>query len=131
LWFSAVGEENMKQVLTPEDINCLEEKLKNASPAPWRVIESDDVDTAWVSPDIEGNPIALFDYRNAEQNKHDAHFVAYSRNYMDVLIGEVKTLRKRILELIQSNNYELQKRLDLQSELNELKKMMQETDEHS
>lgn len=120
----------MKQILTPEDINCLEEKLQKASPAPWRVIEDEDVDTAWVSPDIEGNPIALFDYRAGDQNKADAHFVAYSRNYMSVLINEVKTLRKRILELIQSNNLELQKRLDLQTELNELKKIMQDSDEH-
>ena len=52
----------MKQVLTPEDINSLEEKLKKASPAPWRVIDAETVDTVWVSPDIEGNPIALIDY---------------------------------------------------------------------
>ena len=116
----------MKQVLTPEDINGLEEKLLKASPAPWRVIEDKSVDTAWVSPDIEGNPIALIDYNSAAQNKADAHFIAASRNYMGVLISEVKVLRKRILDLIQSNNIELQKRLDLQEELNELKKVLQQ-----
>jgi hypothetical protein len=120
----------MKQVLTPEDVNFLEDKLKKASPAPWRVIASNDVEAAWVSPDIEGNPIALFDYHSAEQNKADASFVAYSRNYMEILITEVKRLRKRILELIQSNNSEFQKRMDLQTELNELKKVMQAADEH-
>lgn len=115
----------MKIVLTPEDINFLEEKLSHATSGPWRVIEDQAVDTAWVSPDIEGNPIALIDYNSAFQNKADAHFIAASRNYMDVLLNEVKSLRKRILELIQSNNVELQKRLDLQEELNELKKAIQ------
>ena len=46
---------------------------------------------------------------------------------MEVLISEIKTLRKRILDLIQSNNIELQKRLDLQEELNELKKVLQDS----
>lgn len=115
----------MKLVLTPEDINFLEEKLSHATSGPWRVIEDQAVDTAWVSPDIEGNPIALIDYNSAFQNKADAHFIAASRNYMDVLLSEVKSLRKRILELIQSNNVELQKRLDLQEELNELRKAIQ------
>ncbi|GHU14231.1 hypothetical protein FACS189449_10610 [Alphaproteobacteria bacterium] len=119
----------MKQVLTPEDINCLEEKLKAASPAPWKVVEEENVETAWVSPDIDGNPIALFDYRSGEQNKADAHFVVHSRNYMDVLISEIRTLRRRILELIQSNNVEVQKRIDLQTELSELKKLMRDADE--
>lgn len=119
---------SMKQVLTPEDINGLEEKLKEASPAPWRVIEAESVDTVWVSPDIEGNPIALIDYNSAEQNKADARFIASARNYMEVLLNEIKTLRKRILDLIQSNNIELQKRLDLQEELNELKKVLQDSD---
>ncbi|MDR3179307.1 MAG: hypothetical protein LBT70_00185 [Holosporaceae bacterium] len=119
----------MKQVLTPEDMNYLEEKLKAASPAPWRVVEEEDVDTVWVSPDVDGNPVALFDYRSGEQNKADAQFVVHSRNYMSVLIREIKTLRKRILELIQSNNMELQKRMDLQTELNELKTLMRDTNE--
>ncbi|MBR1734811.1 MAG: hypothetical protein IJ730_05120 [Alphaproteobacteria bacterium] len=118
----------MKQVLTPEDINNLEEILYKASPAPWRVIDEETVDTVWVSPDIEGNPIALIDYNSAAQNRADARFIASARNYMDVLINEVKTLRKRILDLIQSNNIELQKRLDLQEELNELKKVLQNSD---
>lgn len=119
----------MKLVLTPEDINFLEEKLSRATLGPWRVIEDQAVDTAWVSPDIEGNPIALIDYNSAFQNKADAHFIAASRNYMGVLLNEVKGLRKRILELIQSNNVELQKRLDLQEELNELKKVIQRDSE--
>lgn len=119
----------MKLVLTPEDINFLEQELSHATPGPWRVIEDQAVDTAWVSPDIEGNPIALIDYNSAFQNKADAHFIAASRNYMDVLLKEIKGLRKRILELIQSNNVELQKRLDLQEELNELKKAMQRDSE--
>ncbi|MDR2681764.1 MAG: hypothetical protein LBB29_01810 [Holosporaceae bacterium] len=119
----------MKQVLTPEDLNYLEEKLEAASPAPWRVVDEENVDTVWVSPDLDGNPIALFDYRSGEQNKADAHFVVYSRNYMSVLIREIKILRKRVLELIQSNNSELQKRMDLQTELNELKKLMRDAHE--
>ncbi|MDR1560778.1 MAG: hypothetical protein LBS23_00250 [Holosporaceae bacterium] len=119
----------MKQILTPEDINLLEEKLKNASSAPWNTLESAEVDTAWVIPNIGGNPIALFDYRSGEQNKADAQFVAYARNYMDIIIAEIKNLQKRILELIQSNNIEVQKRLDLQSEINELKKRRKNANE--
>jgi hypothetical protein len=44
---------------------------------------------------------------------------------MDVLLREVKHLRKRILELIQSNNQEVQKRLDLQIEVDELRKALE------
>ncbi|MDR2068007.1 MAG: hypothetical protein LBP41_03400 [Holosporaceae bacterium] len=119
----------MKQVLTPEDINFLEEQLRNATPAPWDVVEDKGVDTAWVTPNADGNPIALFDYYSGEQNKADAHFVASARNYMEVMLGEIKNLRKRILELIQSNNIEVQKRLDLQTEIDELKKVLGNADE--
>ncbi|MDR2766628.1 MAG: hypothetical protein LBB63_04200 [Holosporaceae bacterium] len=115
----------MKQILTPEDLNLLEEKLKSATALPWNVVEDDGVGTAWVIPDVDGNPIALFDYHSEAQNKADAGFVAYARNYMPVLLQEVKNLRKRILELIQSNNNELQRRLDLQTEVNELRKVLE------
>ncbi|MDR2724006.1 MAG: hypothetical protein LBB25_02235 [Holosporaceae bacterium] len=118
----------MKQVLTSEEVNFLEEKLKSSSPAPWSIIEDEAVATVWVVPSGEGNPIALFDYRSREQNSADAHFFISARNYMDVMIREIKNLRKRILELIQSNNIEVQKRMDLQAELAELKKILRNED---
>ncbi|MDR2107033.1 MAG: hypothetical protein LBO73_00700 [Holosporaceae bacterium] len=114
----------MKQLLTPEDLNFLEEKVKASSEGPWSIVEDKNVDTAWVVPCGGGNPIALFDYRSGEQNRADARFVEAARNYTEVLIGEIKTLRKRVLELIQSNNSEVQKRQDLQTELAELKKIL-------
>lgn len=120
----------MKQVLTPEDINFLEELLNNSTHGPWSVVEDKFVDTAWVAPDLESNPIALFDYRSGPQNLADARFVASSRNYMTVLLKEIKTLRQRVLDLIQSNNIEVQKRADLQTELNELKKIIRDMDEN-
>lgn len=119
----------MNEILTPEDINFLEEKLERASPAPWKVVENEDVDAVWITPELEGNPIALLDYKGSEQNKNDAHFIVSARNYTKILIHEIKNLRKRVLDLIQSNNLELQKRLDLQTELNELKKLMRESNE--
>lgn len=115
----------MKQILTPEDINFLEEKMASASSAPWSVVCQDDVDTAWVVPSVDGNPIALFDYHSKEQNRHDADFVVSARNYFQIMLSEIKSLRKRVLDLIQSNNIEVQKRMDLQTELNELKKILQ------
>jgi hypothetical protein len=121
----------MKQVLTSEDINFLEEKLKASSPAPWSILEDAAVDAVWVVPSMEGNPIALFDYRSRDRNSADAHFLVSSRNYMGIIIREIKNLRKRVLELIQSNNMEVQKRLDLQSELEELKKILRREDETS
>ncbi|MDR1983106.1 MAG: hypothetical protein LBQ08_04930 [Holosporaceae bacterium] len=119
----------MKQFLTPEDINFLEEKLNASSPAPWNAIDDNSVDTVWVVPSVDGNPIALFDYRNREQNSADARFVVSARNYMSIMIEEIKNLRKRILELIQSNNIEVQKRMDLQTELTELKKILSNENE--
>ncbi len=116
----------MKEVLTPEDINFLEENLKKTSSSPWNVVEDAGVDTAWVVPGTGSNPIALFDYNSGEQNKADARFVASARNYMEVMLSEIKSLRKRVLELIQSNNTEVQKRMDVQAELNELKKLQNE-----
>ncbi len=113
----------MKQVLTPEDINFLEEQLQKISSGPWSVVEDENVDTAWVVPEVESNPIALFDYRGGVQNRADAHFVVSARNYMDMMLREIKILRRRVLELIQSNNIEVQKRMDLLTELHELKEL--------
>ncbi|MBO7454430.1 MAG: hypothetical protein K5766_05255 [Alphaproteobacteria bacterium] len=117
----------MKQVLTPEDVNLLEKRLEDATKAPWNVIEKEGVDTVWVSPNLDGNPIALFDYHSGEQNRNDAHFIVAAREYMGVMLKEIKELRGRVLELIQSNNLEFQKRMDLQTELNELKKVLNKT----
>jgi methionine synthase II (cobalamin-independent) len=71
-------------------------------------------------------PIALFDYHSREQNIADARFMICARDYMQVLIDEVKSLRKRVLELIQLNNVELQKRIDLQTNFDDLKQVMQD-----
>lgn len=117
----------MKQVLTPEDINFLEDRLKGATPGPWSVMSKSDVDTVWVVPSVEGNPIALFDYRSGTENKANAEFVVSARNYVSVMLNEIKSLRKRVLDLIQSNNFEVQKRMDLQSEIDELKKMLKDS----
>lgn len=119
----------MKQVLTSEDLNFLEEKLRESSPAPWSIREDESADTAWVVPSTDGNPIALFDYGSREQNRADACFFVSARNYMDVMIEEIKSLRKRVLELIQSNNVEVQKRMDVQTELAELKKVLRKENE--
>ncbi|MBE6447095.1 MAG: hypothetical protein E7015_01230 [Alphaproteobacteria bacterium] len=120
----------MKLVLTPEDMNLIEKRLSEATPAPWSVIEKEGVDTVWVSPNLDGNPIALFDYRNGIQNRADAYFVATAREYVGVMLKEIKDLRNRVLELVQSNNLEFQKRMDLQTELNELKKLLNKSDEY-
>lgn len=121
----------MKQILSPEDINLLEHMLLQTTSAPWNVVEDDTCDTAWVVPANANNPIALFDYNEGKQNKADARFVAISRNYMDILISEIKTLRKRTLELIQANNTEVRKRLDMQTEIEELKKLLRSTSDES
>ena len=117
----------MKQVLTPEDMNLLRGYLSATTRGPWNVIEKEGVDTVWVSPNLDGNPIALFDYHSGEQNRNDAHFMVAAREYMGVMLAEIKELRGRILELIQSNNLEFQKRMDLQTEVNELKKVLNKT----
>jgi hypothetical protein len=119
----------MKQVLTSEDINFLEERMKSASPAPWNIREDESADTAWVVPGTDGNPIALLDYRSREQNRADAYFLVSTRNYMSIMIDEIKSLRKRVLELIQSNNMEVRKRMDVQTELAELKKALRKENE--
>ncbi|MDR1551378.1 MAG: hypothetical protein LBS14_01725 [Holosporaceae bacterium] len=119
----------MKQVLTSEDINFLEEKLGAASEEPWSLLENDAVDTVWVIPGRDGKPLALLDYQSKEMNSANAGFIVASRNYMRILLDEIKNLRRRILELIQSNNIEVQRREDLQSELQELKKMLRTQDE--
>lgn len=116
----------IKQVLTPEDMNFLEECLSKATPAPWGVVEDIEVDTAWVVPSVGSNPIALFDYKSGVQNKADAHFVASARNYAEIMINEIKALRNRVLELIQANNLEVQKRIAAQEELMRIKKFQNE-----
>lgn len=117
----------MKQVLTPEDINFLEDRLKRTTPGPWSMMSESDIDTVWVVPSVEGNPISLFDYRSDAENRANAEFVVSARNYVGIMLDEVKSLRKRVLDLIQSNNFEVQKRMDLQSEIDELKKMLKDS----
>lgn len=117
----------MKQVLTPEDLNFLEDRLKKATPGPWSVMSKSSVDAVWVVPSVEGNPIALFDYRIVDENAANAQFVVTARNYMKVMLEEIKSLRRRVLELIQSNNFEVQKRMDLQAEVEELKRMLKDS----
>ncbi len=117
----------MKLVLTPEDMNLLEKRLSEATKAPWNVIAKEGVHTVWVSQNLNGNPIALLDYQPGDQNRADAEFIVAAREYMEVMLREIKDLRGRVLELIQSNNQEFQKRLDLQTELNELKKLLNQS----
>lgn len=120
----------MKLVLTPEDMNFLEKCLAAATRAPWSVVEKEGVDTVWVSPSLDGSPVALFDYHDGKQNRADARFVVAAREYMGVMLKEIRELRGRVLELIQSNNQEFQRRMDLQTELNELKKFLNESYEN-
>jgi hypothetical protein len=119
----------MKQVLTPEDMNFLEERMRASSAGPWSIVEDKNVDTVWIVPCEGGNPVALFDYGSGERNRADARFVEAAKNYTDVMLEEIKTLRRRVLELIQSNNAEVEKRLDLQAELSELKKVLRNENE--
>lgn len=113
----------MKQVLTPEDLNILEQTLKDVSGETWVVLEKEGVDSVWVS-NLNGSAVALLDYSSCDQNKADALFIASSRNYASLLLTEIKTLRKRVLDLIASNNAEIQKRVDVQGELDEIKEIL-------
>ena len=121
----------MKYILTPEDINFLEDVIVNATTAPWSVLEGDKVGTAWVVPELNGNPVALVDYRDASHNKSDAHFIACARNYMPILIAEIKRLRKRVTELIQANNIEARKSIELRYELDKIKKELSKANENN
>ncbi len=88
----------------------------------WRVIETDGLNTAWVTTDSESsNAVALLDYNIAEQNKCDAHFIVAAHNHISELILELKELRSRTLDLLEKNSMEVEKRISLQNEVNRLK----------
>lgn len=88
----------------------------------WKVIKDDDIDTAWVSSDAENsNPIALVDYNSGEQNRADAYFISKMHNHAEEIFDEITNLRARVVDLLNENTNEVNKRIAIQNELNKIK----------
>lgn len=96
--------------------------LKQTSDGNWYVVEDEDVDTVWISSDDESvDTIALLDYNGRNKNSADAHFIVNARNSAAKLLREVEILRQRVLDLLEENTKEVNLRVALQKQLNDLK----------
>jgi hypothetical protein len=103
------------------DLEAIAARCGAASKGPWEVLEDRLVDTAWLNaatPD-DDKPIALFDYRSGTENKANAAFVAAARSDVPMLLQLVKSLSKRVEELLEANNREIAARVEANKRLQE------------
>lgn len=100
----------------------LSKLLRQTSAGNWYVVEDEDVDTVWISSDDESiDTIALLDYNGGVKNRADAHFIVNAKNSISKLLREVEILRQRVLDLLEENTKEVNSRVALQKQLNDLK----------
>ena len=103
-------------------LDTLSRLYKSSTGGIWSVVEDSSIDTAWVATSLdESGPVALVDYNSGDQNRADAHFIASIHNHAEELFEELQSLRKRVQLLLDENTEEVEKRIALQNELNELK----------
>ena len=103
-------------------LSVLVDAYKASTKGMWNVVADDDVDTAWISSDAEkANPIALLDYNSGQQNRADAHFITKVHNYAEEMFSELINLRARVVDLLNENTKEVNKRIEIQNELNKIK----------
>ena len=100
----------------------LSDLLKQTSAGNWYVVEDEDVDTVWISSDDESvDTIALLDYNGRAKNSADARFIVKAKNSASKLLREVEILRQRVIDLLEENTKEVDLRVALQKQLNDLK----------
>ena len=105
-------------VSNSDELNDIEDCLQRATKGKWYVIEDETVDSVWIATDEGGNdPIALLDYNSREENSANAHLIVDMKNRMSSLIIEVRSLRRRVVELLAENANEVNLRIKLQSEM--------------
>lgn len=109
--------------MTKDDyLKILIDSYNSSTKGIWSVTEDPEIDTAWITTDEEGSkPIALFDYNKGPQNKADARFIASMHNHAEELFIELQALRARVIDLLTENTREVEKRISLQNELNNIK----------
>lgn len=111
-----------EKLIGPADLEAMAARCEAATPGPWEVLEDRLVDTAWLNAATvdDDKPIALFDYRSGPENKANAAFVAGARSDVPVLLRLVKTLSRRVEELVQANNREIAARIEANKRLQEI-----------
>ena len=101
-----------------DEFNVIDDCLQRATKGKWYVIEDEAVDSVWIATDDECNdPIALLDYNSREENSANAHLIVDMRNRIASLIVEIRSLRRRVVELLAENANEVNLRIKLQSEM--------------
>lgn len=101
------------------DLDAIMARAKAATSGPWEVIQDEVVDSAWVNAaaGTDDKPIALFDYRPGNDNKANAAFVAHAREDVPALIEMVIGLRRRVADLLDANNREIECRVEANAKL--------------
>jgi hypothetical protein len=104
------------------ELAAIAERCNAATEGPWEVLEDRLVDSAWVNAATasDDKPIALFDYRDGPSNKANAAFVAAARTDMPMLLRLVRSLTRRVEELLDANNREIAARIEANKKLEEL-----------
>jgi hypothetical protein len=120
---------NGDKPIGPADLEAIDARCKAATEGPWELLEDRLVDSAWVNaatPD-DDKPIALLDYRSGAENKANAAFVAAARSDVPLLLRLVKSLSRRVEELVEANNREVAARVEANKRLQEALARLGET----
>ena len=114
----------MTEQVFPRKVDYVEKLdllLKNTTPDKWYLEEEDSVESVWITTDDENlHTIALLDYNEKARNHADALFIVAAKNHGLELLREIKFLRRRVVDLLDRNTQEVERRIELQKKLQEL-----------
>lgn len=105
------------------DMNDIAARCEKATAGPWQVLTEELVEAAWINAATADDdlPIALFDFRSADENKANAEFLAHARTDIPRLLAALRSAHERIEHLLAANNREIEARIAANRELGELR----------
>lgn len=105
------------------DLQEIAERCAKAVAGPWQVLTEELVEAAWINADSADDdlPIALLDFRSAEENKATAEFIAHARTDIPRLLAALTEAHNRIEHLLAANNREIEARIAANREACELR----------
>lgn len=133
---AACGRKNMNNLTEDNDrpidmheLDQIEGRAMAATSGPWQVLTEQGVDAAWVNAanSLDDLPIMLLDYRSENENRANAEFVAHARQDVPRLIAALRQTQERIHDLITANNREVEQRIEIKRQLEDLQERLSQT----
>lgn len=105
--------DNRQTDLDAQELQEIAERCAKAVTGPWQVLTEELVEAAWINAETADDdlPIALLDFRSAEENKATAEFIAHARTDIPRLLTALTEARNRIEHLLAANNREIEARI--------------------